>query len=271
MPLLALTSGTVFVEETGQGQPLLLLHANPGDARDFDAVRPALAEHFRVISLSWPGYGQAPAPEPPASASVMLFAQLLQELAVAMDFSELVIIGNSVGAYAAVDLALAQPLRVQKLVLVAPGGFTAHNFFTRDFCRFKGREYVTRLLNGPLGWLYLRHRNACTQAMRARAFGEQRTPAAVAVNAALWRSFIAPEHDLRERARALRLPVLVLGGRYDPLIPAQDCRTAAALIPGAHAVILPCGHAPFAELPELFLDIVLPFIKPVPALRGSAA
>lgn len=48
----------------GEGPPLLLLHANPGDHRDYDAVIPALAARFRVIALDWPGYGASMPPSP---------------------------------------------------------------------------------------------------------------------------------------------------------------------------------------------------------------
>src|SRR5690242_19950707 len=43
---------------------LLLLHANPGDGRDFDAVLPALADRYRTFVVDWPGYGDSTAPEP---------------------------------------------------------------------------------------------------------------------------------------------------------------------------------------------------------------
>jgi pimeloyl-ACP methyl ester carboxylesterase len=261
MSLITLESGVLHVDEQGVGEPLLLLHANPGDPRDFDAVLPSLSGKYRVLRVSWPGYGWSPAPEPPAAASAMRFADLLEQLVLKLDLRGLRIIGNSVGAFAAACLAIRQPERVQTLVLVSPGGFTAHNFFTRDFCRFKGREYVTRALNGFMAGLYLRHKTPVTQAMRERARREQRSPATVAVNAALWRSFIHPDHDLREAAKVIRARTLVIGGKRDPLIPAEESRRAAAVIPGAHCIILPCGHAPFAELPDLFLALVLPFLE----------
>lgn len=261
MTLIQTGAGVLHVDEQGQGEPLLLLHANPGDPRDFDAVLPALSQKYRVLRVSWPGYGWSPAPEPPQSASAMGFADLLEALVLKLDLRGLRIIGNSVGGFAAARLAIRQPDRVKTLVLVSPGGFTAHNFFTRDFCRFKGREYVTKALNGLLAWRYLRVKNPVTQAMRERARREQCGPAAVAVNAALWRSFISPAHDLRESARGIRAHTLVIGGRKDPLIPARESQAAALCIPDAGFIVMPCGHAPFAELPELFLSVVLPFLE----------
>lgn len=261
MPLIQTPRGALHVDEQGSGEPLLLLHANPGDPRDFDAVLPALRERFRVIRVSWPGYGGSPAPLPPSSASAMMFADLLEAAVLALDLRGVSLIGNSVGGFAATQLAIRQPARVRALVLVSPGGFTAHNAFTRAFCRFKGGERVTRWLNGVLAFLYLRVKTPVTVAMRARAVHEQGSPDAVAVNAALWRSFIRPEHDLRAAAGAVRVPTLVISGRYDPLIPVREGMTAARCIPGAQHIVMPCGHAPFAELPPLFLAAVQPFLE----------
>ncbi|HEX6591015.1 MAG TPA: alpha/beta hydrolase [Moraxellaceae bacterium] len=261
MPLIQTDRGTLHVDEQGSGPPLLLLHANPGDPRDFEAIVPALLPHFRVLRPSWPGYGQTPAPAQPAQVTAVQYAELLEALVETLDLRDLRIIGNSLGGFAAARLAIRQPDRVQALVLVSPGGFSQHTFFTRDFCHFKGREYVTRWLNAPLAWLYLSQRNETTKAIRQRARYEQRSPDAVAVNAALWRSFIAPEHDLRDQAGKIRAHTLVIGGRRDPLIPASDSRRAAALIPGANCIILPCGHMPFAEMPQAFLAAVLPFLE----------
>ncbi|NDG83711.1 MAG: alpha/beta fold hydrolase [Proteobacteria bacterium] len=55
-----LSMGEIHYTESGEGPPLLLLHANPGDARDWEAVVPDLSKRFRVIALDWPGYAQYP-------------------------------------------------------------------------------------------------------------------------------------------------------------------------------------------------------------------
>jgi pimeloyl-ACP methyl ester carboxylesterase len=244
----------------GQGPALLLLSANPGDSRDFDAVAPRLAQRFRVIRPDWPGYGGSPAPQPPESAGAGLFLERFDALMDALDLPSAHLLGNSVGANVAVHYALRRPQRVRSLVLVSPGGFTDHNAFTRAFCRLQGRVWFKRLLGSGFTRWYLHERNEWTRAMIARAGGEQAAPAALTVNAAVWRSFLEPRHDLRQAATALRVPTLVVSGRHDPVLPPQpDGRNAARAIPGARQVVMDCGHAPFAELPERFLEEVTAF------------
>lgn len=261
MPELQTYRGTVHYDEQGSGEPLLLLHANPGDPRDFDAVLPALAARYRVLRLAWPGYGESPAPLPASTATAMQYAELLEQFVLKLDLHNLRIVGNSLGAYAAACLALRRPERVSALVLVAPAGFTTHNYWTRLFCQLKGNERIARWFSGVLAFFYLRVKTEVSLAMRGRVRGEQRGADAVAVNAALWRSFLRPEFDLRDAARFIDAKTLVIAGRRDPLIPVREAACAAATIPASNFIVLPSGHAPFAEVPELFLAVTQPFLE----------
>ncbi len=255
------SSGRVAWQAQGRGRPLLLLSANPGDHRDWDAVVPALARDHRVIAVDWPGHGASPAPQPPGTASAMMYARVLAELAEALALEDAVVCGNSVGGYAAVRLALDVPRRVGALVLVDPGGFTRHNAVSRAFCAVKGREDVTRRVAGWFARGYLRKRTPWTEAMIARADAQRANPAQVAVDAAVWRSFADPEHDLRAQAGAIRQPTLLVWGKLDPVLPIlTDGRAARAAMPSAEWVALDTGHAPYAEDPDAFLAAVEPFL-----------
>src|SRR5258707_8955019 len=96
MPAVKTRTGDVFYEERGSGTPLVLLHANPGDHHDFDAVIETLSEHYRVMTVDWPGHGSSPAPKPPQSASAMLMADVLEDFVEALGSEQAVFIGNSV-------------------------------------------------------------------------------------------------------------------------------------------------------------------------------
>ena len=260
MPLLRLSRCTVHYQEQGEGAPLLLLSANPGDSADWAAVMPALAAEFRVLALDWPGYGGSTIPADAAQWTALDYAAVLREFVQALDLPPVRLIGNSVGGNAAARLAAATPDRVRALVLVAPGGFTPHTVITRAFCRLMGSRWALP----PRRWagIYLRKRTPTVAAMLARAAGAQSEPARRVLNRALWRSFGTAVNDLRPLVAAIRAPVLLIFGAQDPAIPAhRDGRVAAACLPQAQRLVLPCGHAPFAELPEDFLRAVLPFLR----------
>lgn len=261
MPELDLDGQTLHYRDEGAGTPLVLLSANPGDSRDFDAVAPALAQHFRVLRVDWPGYGASPAPHPPEQAGAGYFLQAFGDLVERLGLGRFSIVGNSVGGNVAARYALEHPQRVERLVLVSPGGFTRHTPVTRLFCRLQGQPGFNRAIGPLFTRLYLNRRTDLTRQLIARSDTGQNTDAARRVNAAVWRSFLAPEHNLLERAKALRCPTLICSGRKDPVIPAgRDGKFAASVIPGARQVVFNCGHEPFAELPDEFLAVVQPFL-----------
>ncbi|MFN7780235.1 MAG: alpha/beta fold hydrolase [Betaproteobacteria bacterium] len=269
MPTVNLPSGAVHYVESGQGVPLVLLHANPGDSSDFEAVVPALSRHYRVLALDWPGYGRSAVPSQHEVVNAHLFCNVLREFLNALALPPALFIGNSLGGNAAARLAIELPEAVRGLVLVSPGGFTPHNSITRAFCKFQGSRFAfsPRLLAGR----YLKHRTPSVKAMLDRAEASQATAARIAVNRAVWRSFIEPEHDLRQSAGSIKAPTLLLFGKHDPVIPAKrDGAVAARCIQGAQLVVMLSGHAPFAEIPEAFLAEVLPFLARCMSARPGA-
>src|SRR5690242_5551736 len=134
--------GAVAYTDDGSGPPVVLLHAALHDSTDFAAVAGALANGRRVLALDWPGHGASPRPCTPLGA--VEFGDLVIEFADRLDLTNAVIIGNSVGGYAACRLALQRPGRVAGVVLVNTGGFTRHNIVTRFFCAAMGRPAVVK-------------------------------------------------------------------------------------------------------------------------------
>ena len=259
MPTVDLSTGSIHYAEQGHGTPLVLLHANPGDSQDFEAVMPALAQQYRVLAVDWPGYGKSSVPEQPQTIGVLFFYRVLREFLTALDLPPASFMGNSLGGNAAARLALERPDLVRALVLVAPGGFASPNLRTRLFCALQG----SRLSLSPYRFarLYLKCRTPTTQAMLARASTTQAAAPQLTLNRAIWRNFATADNDLRALAQDIKAPTLLLFGNRDPVIPAdKDGLVAARIIPGAKLVALPCGHASFAEVPELFLAEVQPFL-----------
>ena len=260
MPIVTLPSGELHYVDSGRGVPLVLLHANPGDSRDFEAIMPALAQHYRVVALDWPGYGASVTPPAGTVVNARFFYEAFCEFLAALALPPALIIGNSLGGNVAARLAIESPDKVRGLVLVSPGGFTAHNAITRAFCLMQGSRFALSPRTFA-GW-YLKHRTPTVRAMLERAATSQATALSLAINRSVWRGFIEAEHDLRERARLIAAPTLLVFGARDPVISArQDGRLAASLIPGAKLVVMSAGHAPFAEVPDEFLAEVLPFLQ----------
>lgn len=252
--------GPVAVSVRGGGPAVVLLHASPGDSRDFDAIVPALAERFTTYAVDWPGYGHSPAPPYPGAVTAMAYADILPDILSGLRLARAACVGNSVGGYAAARLAITHPASVTALVLANSGGFTQQNLLTRTVTAVMGTEPVTSALTGRLPGLYLRRRTPVVREMLARDVARRGNPAVIALEAAIWRSFNDPAHDLRARAARITAPVLLAWGTRDPIL-GRDGRRARRHLAQAQWHPLRTGHAPFAEAPGEFLAATLPFLE----------
>ena len=262
-------TGSIAYKEQGTGIPLVLLHANPGDHRHFDSIVPTLARSYRTIALDWPGYGESSPPNQPQSASAMLFADVLEDVVAGLNLEDAIFLGNSVGGYAAARLAIKHPERVRALILVDSGGFTSQTLFTTLFTKIKGTEFITRLFATRFAQFYLKRRTPLVEQILVRIDEGRALSSRVAVDAAVWRSFLHPNHDLRSIASQITAPTLLIYGRYDPVIRFdRDGRNAQASLPNAQMLVLETGHEPFAEDPENFLQAISPFLQSVSSERS---
>jgi pimeloyl-ACP methyl ester carboxylesterase len=105
----------------GRGEPLLLLHPLGGSIVVWEPLLPRLAEERDVIAVDMPGFGQSPSladggePSPPGLAAGV--AAFLDSLGI----SHAHLVGNSVGAWVAIELARAG--RAHSITGIAPAGF----------------------------------------------------------------------------------------------------------------------------------------------------
>ena len=113
--------GKLYYEVEGEGHPLLLIHGGLGSLRMWDESVPALAERFQVIRYDTRGFGRTETDDveftnrgDAASVLDQLGAQSAH------------VVGQSRGGVIALDFAIDQPERVDKLVSVA-GGIGGHD------------------------------------------------------------------------------------------------------------------------------------------------
>ncbi|NYV76612.1 alpha/beta fold hydrolase [Streptomyces sp. UH6] len=122
------TLGAVSVSEAGQGPVLVMLHGGgPGASAvaNYHQNLAQLTRHFRVVLPDQPGFGGSyrPTQEDLDARSIteITVDALLQTLD-ALGVDRFFLLGNSLGGAAALSLAMTAPQRVEKLVLMAPGG-----------------------------------------------------------------------------------------------------------------------------------------------------
>lgn len=241
----------------GQGSPLLVLHSELGVPGWLEAYA-ALAEHFTVYVPSLPGFGRSARPDWIISVRDLAawVAWFTRALALPQPMP---VIGCSMGAWVAAEIATMNAAMFTKMVLVAPTGLKPDNGEIWDYFAHSSKEAFTQAFYHP------------DQVPEyAQYYGKMWTPEEedeVEINREmaarlLWKPYMR-SHTLRALLRGIATPTLLVWGREDAIIPSSTCALYQRAIPGATARILDqCGHMPEMEKPAEFVDVVLAFMSP---------
>ena len=251
----------VAYDDSGEGPPLLLLHAGIADRTMWDDVTPMLAERFRVVAPDLRGYGKTPLPDGP-----FVYAADVAGLLEGLGIERAHVVGVSLGGHVALDLALAHPGLVDRLVLVGAGidGWEHEASLVaawdEEAAAFERGDLdevswinVRTWLDGPT-----RGEGDVPKALRRRVFEMQRA-ALDHDNPAAEGGWLTPSR--RARLGDVTQPTLVLVGALDQRDFRRIARLLAEDIPGAELNELPgVAHLPPLERPEAFVRRLLAFL-----------
>ncbi|MGV8935787.1 MAG: alpha/beta fold hydrolase [Allorhizobium sp.] len=98
-----------------QGPWLILIHGWCGNAEQWNLIAPPLAQNFRVLAVSHPGFGGMPAP-PTSGQTVKSMGAAVARLMAHLDIRGACLIGHSMGGPIATEVAIAAPDRVAALI-----------------------------------------------------------------------------------------------------------------------------------------------------------
>jgi pimeloyl-ACP methyl ester carboxylesterase len=252
----------VHYKKYGAGEPvMILLHGFGASVYSWQNVIQPLSETGTVIAYDRPAFGLTERPMPSSwtgetpygvEANIKLLFGLMDALGV----QKAVLVGNSVGGRLAVQAALAQPERVSGLVLVDAAIYTGSGdrlgpFLSRGIAGAEGTSFIQAAWHDP---------TKITPEITAGYRQPLRVPD---WDRALWEFTKAGSgsEDLAPRLKELKMPVLVLAGDDDRIVPTTDSIRLGSEIPGAALVVFPaCGHVPQEECPAPFLKAVQDFM-----------
>ena len=263
----------VHYKEQGEGEPaLLLLHGFAASVYTWREVMGELGRYGRVVAYDRPAFGLTERPVDALQSTVYASdyqPKLVTRLMDTLGLEKVILIGNSAGGTVAMQTALAYPERVEALILVDPAVYTGQGMLApvRLLLNTPQADHV-----GPLfvrriqEWGYHFGRNAWhdPQGFTDEVWQAYTRPLQVENwDRALWQfTRSSGAADLVDRLDELTLPVLVITGDDDRIVPTEQSIRLADELPNAELVVIPeCGHVPQEECPLAFMDAVDAFIK----------
>jgi pimeloyl-ACP methyl ester carboxylesterase len=267
---------TVHVKTMGQGEPVfVLLHGFGASLFSWHAVMQSLGQYGTVIAYDRPAFGLTERPmtwtgENPYSpqAGVDLLLGLLDHFNV----QKAILIGNSAGGTLSMQFTLQHPERVPALILVDPAVYEGGG----------GPSWMRPFYNTPqmnhLGPLIVRSIQSSGIDLIKMAWydpskitpetmtGYTKPLRANNWDRALWYFTAASQPSgLPERLSEFTLPVLVITGDTDKIVPTENSVRLAGELPNAKLVIIPqAGHVPHEEQPAAFMQAVGEFLNTLP-------
>lgn len=234
----------VPVASSGEGEAVLFLHGFDGPQGG--AFIQHLAHGRRVIAPTHPGFaGSVSHPDIHEMHNVVLFyLELLDRL----DVAQVDLVGHSLGAMFAAEVAAMAPERVRHLVLANPLGLWVESAPLPDMLATGGSALARLLWANP--------ESEAAASYQPAQF--DRTCNWAAASNYLWP---IPDRGLASRVHRISSPTLLLRGSDDRIVSRDYLRAFEDLLPHASVVELPdAGHLAMLEQPDAFVQAVRSFL-----------
>jgi pimeloyl-ACP methyl ester carboxylesterase len=253
------TGERIAARIVGRGEAVVLVHGVTDNLGTWHAVQHALRGEFATHAVDLPGHGLSDIPSSPLRLRHQ--AESVLGYLDAIGIERCTVVGNSMGGGVALALAHLAPRRVKSLVLLCSLGTDFPAPFGLSLLRY--RAIAARMpsiaRNVPLRRVLLGGSFApgfvADEAVQERYWNAWKLAARVPYTSALLRSIDVAEPW--EWLPHLRLPVHVVHGAKDRVIPVRVGHAIASRIPNARTTVLAAvGHMPQIEVPARVAEFV---------------
>jgi pimeloyl-ACP methyl ester carboxylesterase len=227
------------------------------------------AAGYRCIAMDLPGFGWSEMPA--EKITIRGYAAAVDELLRVLGVQRASVVGNSMGGFIGLELALSFPTWVDRLVLVSAAGLTIES--QRHV--FRAARVTARALTMTSAWVASR-----SDAVARRPWSRAALARVVAAHPELLPGPLVAEqvrgsgkpgflpaldaltsYPIRERVGQISAPTLIVWGEKDPLVPVRDAWELGRLIPNSRVVVYEdTGHVAMFERPDAFNALVEGFL-----------
>lgn len=240
----------VRVKESGQGEPLLLLHGFAASADTWDGWRARLSPHYRVIAVDIPPFGLT-GPLPGRTMSPEQLQVFMDALVEKLGLTQFNLAGNSLGGYISWNYALRHPEKVKKLILVDAAGYPIKTPFPVRLMRTPVLRDITAHLSPyfmvaqSVRDVYGHPENVTDAQVQRYHDMMRRADSRPAVSDLMSHLEFEPA-----AIRQVKVPTLILWGARDKWIPPENAAFFQRDIAGSQLVMYDeLGHIPMEEDP----------------------
>ena len=262
----------LYLEEAGEGIPLLCLHTAGADTRQYRAVlnEPRILKDFRVIAFDLPWHGKSSPPAGWQNADYQLtsrdYLDIIMAMVHALQLERPVAMGCSIGGRIALHLALEYPEHFGAIIGLQAGAHVDPYYDLGWLHRpdVHGGEVCAGIVSGLIG-----PRSPEAQRWETLWHYMQGGPGVFKGDL----HFYTKDGDIRARVEEIdtaRCPLYLLSGEYDYSCTPEDTGDLARRIKGTQAVIMEgLGHFPMSEDPGRFLSYLLPVLDRIRGARNG--
>lgn len=256
----------LYVEEAGQGIPLLCLHTAGADTRQYRGIMndPGVLERYRVIAFDMPWHGKSSPPAGWHNADYRLtsddYVEMILSVCDALALDRPVVMGCSIGGRIVLHLALQHPQRFRALIGLQAGAHVDPYYDLEWLHRpdVHGGEVCAGIVSGLVG-------PQSPEADRWETLWHYMQGGPGVFKGDLF--FYTKDGDIRDRVGEIdtrRCPLYLLSGEYDYSCSPDDTRDLARRIAGTQATIMEgLGHFPMSEDPARFLSHLRPVLQEI--------
>jgi len=256
----------LYVEEVGEGIPLLCLHTAGSDSRQYRAVmnEGEILSRFRVIAFDMPWHGKSSPPAGWHNHEYRLtskdYIDMVLTVSDALELERPVVTGCSIGARVVLHLALDHPERFRALIGLQSGAHGDPYYDLQWLHRpdAQGGKVFSGIVSGLIG-------PSAPETDRWETLWHYAQGGPGVFRGDLY--FYTVDGDVREKVAEIDTrccPLYLLTGEYDYSCTPDDTRELARRIQGAQATIMDgMGHFPMSENPEGFLSYLRPVLAAI--------
>ena len=258
--------------QTPGAQTVLLLHGFSASLQTWEPWIARMSDQFRLVSLDLPGHGLTSAPAG-YQANMQAYREIVAAFVAAQELERFAIVGSSMGGNVAWEYGLEHPEQVSALVLVDASGWPdARTEQAEEALIFKLLRNPTtaallrdldntQLVRQGLLSTFPTRPDLVDDAMVSRYVDMSRAPGHRDILLQLSLGFGERSMATPERMAELSMPVLVLSGDRDNLVPVEHARRFHEAIQGSELIIYEnVGHVPQEEIPEQSAEDVERFL-----------